>query len=591
VSSTLRRSPPTETTTRGIIVLVCVFLVLIVGIIVFSRALVREIVSANPASNTLALMLAVTLPAVLLVIAGVQFARLLRDRRNRVAGAALKLRLMAFFLLVAALTAGPLVTLAVTFINSAMGTWFSAAIGDALKAASSVTVSAWDEKVENLRAFSEGSAGSGLVATFAAAPDQGWRRLASMNRGVSALQVFGPDGAEIAFRGDEHARLRLSPTGPSGVQPREDLGDVSVLRSVSRIRAGERVLTAVFSTVASKELDRSARLITESLTIFNQVDRYRALFQYVLLGFFFLFALPILLVTVLVSLLLTERITSPIVHLEEATRRVAEGDLSFRILVRSRDELANLVDSFNVMVAELEGSRRTLVAAERISAWREIAKRLAHEIRNPLTPIKLSAQRILKKHGEGAEDFDRVLYSSVAAIIREVDGLERLLGEFGEFAKLPEPRMASTDLRELLSEVASTYAHLSGTVEIDLHEVPPGSMIAVDRGQMRRVFANLFTNAIQAMPSGGRLAVRADAVRKSHGVFCRIALSDTGAGIAEADRERIFDPYFTTKSGGTGLGLAIVRRIVFDHGGTVWVESTPGAGATFFIDLPAGGRP
>jgi nitrogen fixation/metabolism regulation signal transduction histidine kinase len=269
---------------------------------------------------------------------------------------------------------------------------------------------------------------------------------------------------------------------------------------------------------------------------------------------------------------------------------VAEGDFGFRILSPSRDELSSLVESFNVMIAELDGSRRKLIAAERITAWQEIARRLAHEIRNPLTPIKLSAQRILKKHGEGAADFDTALFSSVAAIVREVEGLERLLGEFGEFARLPEPSLEPVRLRELLGEVASTYAPASGAVAVDLHEVPVDLVLSVDRAQIRRAFANLFANAVQAMPGGGRLAVRADAVHKGHQAWCRLSVSDTGPGISESERERVFDPYYTTRKGGTGLGLAIVRRIVFDHGGNVWVESRPGAGATFFVDLPVGGR-
>ena len=158
----------------------------------------------------------------------------------------------------------------------------------------------------------------------------------------------------------------------------------------------------------------NARRLTESLTLFTALDRFRELFQIVLVGFFFLFSLPLFFITILVSLLLTERIISPIVHLEDATRRVAEGDFSFRILTRPRDELSNLVDSFNGMVSELDRSRRKLLQAERITAWQEIAQRLAHEIRNPLTPIKLSAQRILKKHADGhhaadGEEFGRVL--------------------------------------------------------------------------------------------------------------------------------------------------------------------------------------
>jgi two-component system nitrogen regulation sensor histidine kinase NtrY len=583
-------------TSRGLIVLICIFLALIVGVVLFSGQLVPSIAGATPEANSLALVVIVALPAALFVIVVVQFVRLLHQRAQRFPGAGLKLRLTAFFMLVAILAAGPQLALAVTFINSAMGTWFQTSTGAALRAASKVTIDTWQEKLDNLRAFSEGSHVVGLVADFVSSPDRTWKTVQGWNRGIAAIQLFASDGRVLVFRGDERAweseaAGMQQPT--EGMQPREDLGDISVLRAVRRVavpRLGARPVTLVISAVVSKELDLSARMFTESLTTFSQVERYGRAYQFVLLGFFLLVSLPIFLATALVSLLLTDRIISPIVHLEEATRRVAEGDFGFRILTPSRDELASLVESFNVMIAELDGSRRKLIAAERITAWQEIARRLAHEIRNPLTPIKLSAQRILKKHGEGAADFDSALFSSVAAIIREVEGLERLLGEFSEFARLPEPALEPVRLRELLGEVASTYAPASGVVQVDLHEVPVDLVLSVDRAQMRRAFANLFTNAVQAMPGGGRLVVRTDAVRKGHQAWCRLAVSDTGPGIPEADRERIFDPYYTTKKGGTGLGLAIVRRIVFDHGGNVWVESRPGAGATFYVDLPAGGR-
>jgi signal transduction histidine kinase len=124
-------------------------------------------------------------------------------------------------------------------------------------------------------------------------------------------------------------------------------------------------------------------------------------------------------------------------------------------------------------------------------------------------------------------------------------------------------------------------------VHIELGEISPAVVLAVDRNQMKRVFANLFTNAIQAMPDGGLLTVRADMVKKAHMSFYRIAVSDTGKGIPEQDMDSIFDPYFTTKKDGTGLGLAIVQRIVFDHKGNVWAESDGSTGTTFFIDLPA----
>jgi two-component system, NtrC family, nitrogen regulation sensor histidine kinase NtrY len=366
---------------------------------------------------------------------------------------------------------------------------------------------------------------------------------------------------------------------------------VTILRDSKVISVGGQKLTAVASALLSRDLFTNVRRITQSLTVFTALDQFRDLFRLVLVGFFFLFSLPIFFITILVSLLLTERIISPIAHLEDATRRVADGDFSFRILTRPRDELAALVDSFNGMIAELERSRRKLLQAERITAWQEIAQRLAHEIRNPLTPIKLSAQRMLKKHAEHAPDLDKVLPPAVASIIAEVDNLEAMLREFGDFAKLPMPRPEDFPLRTLLVEVAAVYWNLSSTVRIDFAEVPEALVLSADRDQLKRVFANLFTNAIQAMPDGGVLSVRADVVRKAQRGFCRIAVSDTGVGIPETDMDSIFDPYFTTKASGTGLGLAIVQRIVFDHGGNVWAESGGASGTTFFIDLPTAPSP
>jgi two-component system, NtrC family, nitrogen regulation sensor histidine kinase NtrY len=572
-----------ENTSRGLVILVLLFVILIGVIIAFSRTFITTIAGADPATGTIALLVAVVLPLVLLGVLIFQFVRLIRQRARRQSGAGLRLRLLSFFILISTLSAGPQAMLGITFVNSAMGTWFSSSIGDALRGARDTAIAFQNERVQGLSSFMDGAIAQGLIARFSEAPERMWPRIQEINSTIGALQLFSQDGNVLAFQGDTRARLS-SAEGAGGQEVRED---VTILRSVKRFTASGGRVTVVASTLLSADLRKNARKLTESLTLFTALDHYRDLFRIVLVGFFFLFSLPIFFITILVSLLLTERIISPIVHLEDATRRVAEGDFGFRILTRPRDELANLVDSFNGMISELERSRRKLLQAERITAWQEIAQRLAHEIRNPLTPIKLSAQRILKKHAESSEDFGRVLPPAVSSIIHEVENLERMLREFGEFAKLPTPQPAQVNLREMLGEVASVYAHLSTNVRIDMREVPDSVVLAVDRNQMKRVFANLFTNAIQAMPNGGLLAVRADLVKKAHTSFYRIAVSDTGMGIGELDMDSIFDPYFTTKKDGTGLGLAIVQRIVFDHKGNVWAESDGASGTTFFIDLPA----
>jgi nitrogen fixation/metabolism regulation signal transduction histidine kinase len=579
------RAAMAENTSRGLLVLILLFLVLIGVIIAFSHTFITTVAGADPAASTIALIVALVLPLVLMGVTGFQFTRLIRQKALRKPGAGLRLRLLVFFILIAVLSAGPQAMLGITFVNSAMGTWFSSSIGDALRSARDLVISYYNERLESLGSFVDGPLAPTLLGRFAASPQHSWPEVQAVNQDIGALQLFAPDGAEIAFAGDLRARLTAVP--PAGGTQREDRSDATILRDSKTLLVNGQMLTAVASTLLSTDLFANVRRITQSLTVFTALDQFRDLFRLVLVGFFFIFTLPIFFITILVSLFLTERIISPIAHLEDAIRRVAEGDFSFRILTRPQDELASLVDSFNGMIAELERSRRKLLQAERITAWQEIAQRLAHEIRNPLTPIKLSAQRLLKKHGEAAADFDKVLPPAVASIIAEVENLETLLREFGDFAKLPMPQPTAFLLRGLLEEVAAVYWNLSATVHIDLAEVPHALVVSADRDQMKRVFANLFTNAIQAMRDGGLLTVRADMVKKAQKGFCRIAVSDSGVGIPEADMESIFDPYFTTKPDGTGLGLAIVQRIVFDHGGNVWAESDGVRGTTFFIDLPA----
>jgi two-component system, NtrC family, nitrogen regulation sensor histidine kinase NtrY len=577
------RAAYAETTSRGLIILVLLYLILIAIIVVFSRTFITTLASTNPSAATVALLVAVVVPIALFGVTVFQFVRLLRARAMRQAGAGLRLRLLLFFVLIAILSAGPQAGLGITFVNAAMGTWFSSSIGDSLRGARTMAIDYQRERQESLAAFMDGPLVGRFVADFAGAPARTWREISGANSGIGAFQLFAAGGAEIAFQGD--ARARLAPPAEA-VSGREDREDVTVLRQARTITVNGRRLTAVASALLSADVRTNVRSLTQSLTVFTALDQYGALFRRVLVAFFFLFSLPIFLITILVSLLLTQRIISPIAHLEDATRRVAEGDFGFRILTRPRDELATLVDSFNSMTSELERSRRKLLQAERITAWQEIAQRLAHEIRNPLTPIKLSAQRVLKKHEEGAGDFDKVFRPAVSSIITEVENLERMLREFGELARLPVPKPEPTRLRELLEEVSSVYRNLSAAVRVDCGEVGESIVLRADRDQLKRMFANLFTNAIQAMPNGGSLTVRADTVKKAHTVYCRISLSDTGTGIPEAAMDSIFDPYFTTKKSGTGLGLAIVQRIVFDHKGNVWAESDGSTGTTFFIDLP-----
>jgi nitrogen fixation/metabolism regulation signal transduction histidine kinase len=240
------------------------------------------------------------------------------------------------------------------------------------------------------------------------------------------------------------------------------------------------------------------------------------------------------------------------------------------------------------MISELESSRRKLVQAEKIETWKEIAQRLAHEIRNPLTPIKLSAQRILRRaETSSGSELKEVLEPAVAAIVREVDGLNKLLVEFREFTRLPDVRLQPVDARAVIDEVLSVYRNMSASISFECRYQAERHEIMADRDQIRQAFANLIKNAIQAMPQGGRLVVATDLVSKDQTDYLRVRIEDSGQGMDDEAREKAFQPYFTTKKEGSGLGLAIVERIVFDHNGRIWFETEKGRGTVFYVDIPA----
>jgi nitrogen fixation/metabolism regulation signal transduction histidine kinase len=283
---------------------------------------------------------------------------------------------------------------------------------------------------------------------------------------------------------------------------------------------------------------------------------------------------------------LARRTTRRISDLIRAVRELARGNLAVQVEAggAARDEVAQLGRAFNAMVNEVRESRDRIVYLEKISGWQEVARRLAHEIKNPLTPILLAFQQLQARHAElGPRDpaFDRTL-ADVGEIVREEIGtLQRLVDEFSGFAKLPEVRPEPADLGEFADEFVRTSPAEEADIEV---ERPPEPLpVALDRALMRRVLANLVRNAVEAARPA-RARVRIAASRADGGAL--LAVEDRGPGLPPEARERIFDPYFTTRPEGTGLGLAIVKKIVLQHGGSIEAGGRPGGGARFALRFP-----
>jgi nitrogen fixation/metabolism regulation signal transduction histidine kinase len=313
----------------------------------------------------------------------------------------------------------------------------------------------------------------------------------------------------------------------------------------------------------------------------SDTETYRTL----LMLYYPLLSLPVLLVALSLSFSQSDGLIRPLINLESATRRVAAGDYGIRLLGPDRSALAFLTESFNAMTAELAASRAKLLQTEKITAWQEIARRLAHELRNPLTPIRLSAERILRRSETDPEHLPELIGPAVGAILTEVTRLEVLLKEFAGFARMPAPQKTLVRLRPLVGELLATYVAAHPELKVSTDGLPDVQVLA-DPSQLEQILTNLFKNSVEAMAGSGSLSVAANLVKKGQASYCRIQIHDSGPGIPPELRDKLFQPYVTTKSDGTGLGLAIVERIIFDHQGRVWFESQPGFGTTFFLDLP-----
>jgi signal transduction histidine kinase len=292
-----------------------------------------------------------------------------------------------------------------------------------------------------------------------------------------------------------------------------------------------------------------------------------------------------ILVAVLASLWFGARLTKPVVSLAEAARRVAAGDLYAKVDVESSDELGELASAFNRMTEDLLQQKDRTLQAERVAAWRELARRLAHELKNPLFPLQVTVENLIRAKEKAPEMFEEVFREGTSTLLAEVNNLKAIIGRFSEFARMPQPQRKPTQINEVVRSVLRVFqAQLKEksqiTVRTELESELP--VISVDPELLHRALSNLITNAIDALPQGGEIIVQT----KSFGNRIELSVSDTGSGLTQEECARLFTPYYTTKQHGTGLGLAIVQSVVSDHGGKISVESTKEKGTTFRIELP-----
>lgn len=566
-------------------VLVLIYSLLCFLTILFSRNFFIETLSGN-VPDGLNLIVFFTIPVVLMIALGFSGFQLLTDFLSQRPGSKFNARLLGYFIVIVIFSVTPVTVMTSSALYEIVHFWHKIDAPTANRAANSFIADNYSMHLERFENIIRQYDFSNLANPGARLPQN-----------ISAVQVFrftvttDPSSSEsqsvwadFSFNGDEKLRLSSPPSLETGFPTREISRDPDTIRYVQR--TGQNTIRVINYNLGS-DFDRGRSSLENQIEHFETINELRINIQPLLIYYYLVFFLPTLLMTAIIAISFTRRITHPIIEITEATQRVAEGDFSIQILTRRNDELGILIRSFNSMVQDLEKSRDALVRNEKISIWQNMAQQLAHEIKNPLTPIKLSAERVLRRWRNEPESVGDILESSMMAIIQETEGLSTLINEFRTLSKPMEPSKSLTDLCETVEEIINAYSNSYPLVKFDINYVQKNILVKIDKHRLFQILTNLIINAIDAMSNNGLIEIRTDLVKKREVCYSRISVKDSGKGMNVHEGQNIFTPYYTTKDSGTGLGLPIVERIITDHGGAIWFDSAENIGTTFYIDLPA----
>jgi len=291
---------------------------------------------------------------------------------------------------------------------------------------------------------------------------------------------------------------------------------------------------------------------------------------------------------ILLSMGLAARVTRPVEKLAIAADEVSSGNLGIKVDDSAHDEIGRLAYAFNRMTRELLEQRERLLQSERVAAWRELARRLAHELKNPLFPLQITVENMLRAKESNPSQFEEVFQESAETLLAEIANLKTIIGRFSDFSKMPAPHLQAISANEAIKKAVKVYEPqfcAKGrpliTPRWELDPTLDDEKIDADPDLLHRALSNLILTALDAIQAHGTLTLPT----RNQGSTVSIEVADSGVGLTQEECQRLFTPYYTSKQYGTGLGLAIVQSVVSDHHGKIWVNSTPGKGTTFVMEL------
>jgi len=518
---------------------------------------------------------------VILVLVLYNLGKVVIDRIRNVEGSRLRFRLTVSFLLVALIPIIPLSIISNNLISRSINLWFMSGIEESLIDAINVSKLLYKEYFDD------------AVSEFKSRYSR-----YSLNELPKVLEANNPvkiDGIFIYDKSDNNLQKIYADRFVKDIEFSEK-NFSNIKNSWIRIsfNGNSFIITPILFENTKILLIRKLppQMVAYSNSISKGLQSYRTLKimrkpikKAMIILFYIVVTLPFLLLSFYLSLFISEDITTPIKELVVATEKIADNKFDYRVELESKNELKTLIDAFNDMVDELRINREIIKYSERSHAWQDIAKKLAHEIKNPLTPIKLSAERILKQY-KNEDEYKKVLEKGIRTIIDEVNNINEMVSEFSNFARLPSTKMEDVNVVEMLKQLISFLSGSYKDIGFDINAPKDNILIFVDKNQIRRALLNIIYNSINAIKEADKPNGRIEMAILLKGENNRviIAVSDNGPGIDDEIKDKIFNPYFSKIGKGSGLGLAIVEKIVYDNKGRIWFDSKPGR-TTFFMEF------
>lgn len=584
-----RRLTPSRTTDFSVIIIL--YTIIFFASLVFLISAIDGIIRFPSAqSGVLASLLGILVFSLLITLI-VALRRFLKEYKNKTWGYRTRGRILLYFLLVVAMASIPsslyLGTLAVRAVNSPL----TKSVQTALDSGMELALFYYSSKENSLKYIAENDVPE-LLNLHGMEAKKILDKLKAKEADLCALELLA-DSKAVSFSGEPMTKSALdqSSLDKSMFLPRLFSGGVSYSRYYARYpeadTAGQN-LSAILTIRFNEDMEKAAEDVLSGISIVGKNSQFAGSFSVYLIVFSLFLVAPLVMIAMLFSISAADKLVQPMSLFSGSLYKIRTGLNRVPYLAKPGDEAGDLIESLNSLLEYLERSRGDEIHNEKINAWKDIARKLAHELRNPLTPIKLSAERVLKRWKSDPASINDLIEKSMVAIIQETAAMEALLTEFKDFARLPEPNKAWMDLKSTVEEVVLLYSQPWPQIKIDYY-IDENIKLKADRAYLKQVLGNLISNAAEACKGKGNIIIRADLVKTAESRYCRILVRDDGPGIPEDLQNLVFSPYFTTKQGGTGLGLSIVENIVSSHGGSIKLESREGSGSVFYLDIPAEG--